>query len=606
MKNYLFIILILLTVKLHPQTFTSSVDNTSVGVNDQFQISFTFSGDDVNQLKNFSPPNFNQFILLSGPNQSTSMQIINGQVSASRVFSYILRARNIGTFTIAPATVEFKNKTLKTEPLKIEVTQGSQRQQQQQQQGTVSSQQIAENVFIRAFADKQRVYRGEQVTITYKLYTALSITSPQISKLPTYPGFWAEELESPTQLNFTTEVVDGKQFRVANLKRVALFPSQSGELTVTPFELKLGVRIERQRQRRSVWDDFFDDPFFSRGETYEFTAKSNTIKINVLPLPAANVPKSFNGVVGDFSIKAEIDKNDAVVNDPLTLKISYSGNGNIKLLSAPEIKFPASLEKYDPKVNEQISRSGRISGRKTFEYLLVPRSSGKIEIPSIDFSFFNPVTNQYSEMKSESFTINITPGDGTYAANIPGVSKENIKLLGEDIRFIKLSSAGIKYKSDYTLFQIWFWLIVILPMFILTGLIIYKKKDEKLSSDIQLLRYRKAEKIAKNRLKKVKYYLEKNLQTEFYTEISLALFGYLEDKLHIPKSDFTIEKALDMLKEKNVADEQIEIVKKCTWECEFIRFSPKGDSSTVMNDMYERAVTIIINLEKSLTSNGKK
>jgi hypothetical protein len=240
MFKIFFPIFFLLFIEAVPQNFEGSASATSVGLNDRFEVSFTFSGQDINGLKNFSPPDFKNFLILSGPNQSTSMQIINGARSGSVSYSYYLQPRNLGKYTIGSASIVQNEKTFKTTPFNIEVIKGSTQPQKQDQDAGVSNEEIAKNLFVKAEADKRRVYKGEQVTVTYKLYTRLNIASQMsISKLPQYQGFWVEELETSSNIMFTTEVVDGKQFRVGVLKKAALFPAQTGELSVTPFELKV-------------------------------------------------------------------------------------------------------------------------------------------------------------------------------------------------------------------------------------------------------------------------------------------------------------------------------------------------------------------------------
>ena len=261
--------LMLLPCAIFPQTFTAAVNNATVGLNDQLQISFTFSGQDVNGVKSFSPPAFNNFMILSGPNQSSSMQIINGAVSGSMSYSYYLQPKSMGKFSIGSASVNYNGKEYKTQPVEITVVKGSPKPAQQAQGGgggsEVSTKDIGDNLFILATSDKEKAYLGEQVTVTYKLYTRLGIASQmQVSKLPSYEGFWAEEITVPNNITFTTEMYKGKQYRVGILKKVALFSSQLGELSVTPLELAIPVQIRaKKRSNGNIFDNFFNDPFFN-------------------------------------------------------------------------------------------------------------------------------------------------------------------------------------------------------------------------------------------------------------------------------------------------------------------------------------------------------
>ena len=598
---FAFYFLLFASRSVFAQEFTASVDETTVSENDRFQVSFTFSGSTINNLSNFSPPSFENFMILSGPNQSTSIQIINGAQSASLTYSFVIQAKSIGTFTIGLASIEQNGTTYKSDPLKISVVKGNPKPQQKNNDKQVSDEEIAKNLFIKTTVDKSRVYKGEQVTVTYKLYTRLSIAAQMsVNKLPQYQGFWAEELETPNNISFRTEVVNGKQFRVGVLKKAALFPTQTGTLEVTPFELTVPVQVQKQKSR-NIWDDFFGDPF-GRSEVIEFNAKSNVVKIKVDPLPPGQ-PDSFNGAVGDYSFDAKLNTTQTKSNEPLTLNVSISGTGNIKLLDMPEINFPNGFEKYEPKVSEDINRKSRISGTKKGEYLFVPRIVGIREIPPIEFSYFNPEKKKYVTLKSQPFTIDIKPGDKLASSEVVG--KEDIKQLGEDIRFIKTNYDDIEKKENYVFNSTGFLIASILPLLMSVGFIGWKRRYDKLHGNVVLLRYQKAQKVAKNRLKLAKKLMDTQNYKEYYTELSSALFGYLEDKLHIPKSEFTIERASDELRSKNISEDLITELKTSAEKCEFVRFAPGAEKSGAKKDMYDEITEVIINLEKNISVGTK-
>ncbi len=606
MKKYFGILFFLFTGGILAQSLTASVSDNPVGLQDRFQITFTFSGTDINNIKNFSAPAFNNFLTLSGPNQSTSIQFINGAQSASISFSYYLQPRSIGKFTIGSASIDYKGTQYKSDPITIEVVKGSsqpqqQAQNQQQQDNVATNKEIGDNLFIRAVADKQKVYLGEQVVVTYKLYTRVNIAAQMsISKLPQYQGFWAEELETSPTIMFTTEVVNGKQYRVGVLKKAALFPSQTGELKVSPFELNVPVQIRKKRKSNgNFFDDFFNDPFFDTGQTVNYTAKSNTIKLNVLPLPSTNVPPSFNGAVGKYSMTSSLDKSETKTNDPVTIKLDISGTGNIKLLNIPEVKLPTGMEKYDPQVKQDITRKDVVSGKMDIEYLIVPRIAGTKSIPPIEFSYFDPQKKSYETLSSPEYKIKIDQGNTV--ASYTSSGKEDIKVLDNDIRFIKTSDEALEKKNTFLIYSFGFWSAAIFPLFVLVGLITWKKKTDKLAGNLQLLKFQKAQKVARNRLKLAQKLKEENKQTEFYSEISQALFGYLEDKFKIAKSDFTVDKAIDELRNNEIKDELINDFKVCAEKCEFIRFAPSKDGVNAMNDMYDESAKIIIELEKSFS-----
>jgi hypothetical protein len=579
------------------QEFSASVNESTVADNERFQVSFTFSGSSINNLSKFTPPAFENFLILSGPNQSTSIQIINGAQSASLTYTYLIQPKSVGTFTIGTASISQGGNVYKSDPIKITVVKGADKPKQQQDDGQISEAEISKNLYIRATVDKSKVYKGEQVTVVYKLYTRLSIASQMgINKLPQYQGFWAEELETANNINFTTENVGGKQFRVGVLKKVALFPTQTGTLEITPFELTVPIEIQKQKNGKSIWDDFFGDPF-GRSQIYEFNAKSNVVKIEVEPLPSGQ-PDDFKGAVGDYSFEAKLNNTNVKSNEPLTLYINLSGSGNIKLLDMPEINLPNGFEKYEPKINEQINRTAKISGTKTGEYLFVPRVVGTRELPPIEFSFFDPSKKKYVTLKSQSFTIDIKPGDKL--ASTETIGKEDIKELGTDIRFVKTSFEDISKKEDFILNSTGFLFATILPAIFGAGLIGWKKRYDKLHGNVVLLRYQKAQKVAQNRLKTARKLMESQNHRDFYTELSSALFGYLEDKLHIPKSEFTIERASDDLRNLQISDKLISDLKVGASKCEFVRFAPGAEKSAAMQDMYDEIAEVIINLEKNI------
>ncbi len=597
MKRIILFVSLLFEITI-AQNFTASVNSTTVSEGEPFEVSFTFEGSDINSIGNFTPPSFGGLKMISGPNQSTSMQIINGNVTASRTFSYVLVASSLGKFTIGSATIEFKGQKLKTEPIQITIVKGTPKPKEEKKGTEVNTQEIADNLFIRAVADKNRAYIGEQVTITYKLYTRLNIAAQMsISKLPQYVGFWSEEIETARTLSFTTEIVDGKRFNVAVLKRAALFPTQSGKLEVTPFELTIPIAIRKNRNLNNFWDSFFDDPF-NRQEIYDYQAKSNIIKIDVLPLPENDKPIDFNGAVGKYDISATVDKEKVKVNEPINLKVKITGTGNIALSQLPPIDFPAGFERYEPKVSEQINRSSKISGTKTYEYLLVPRAAGLREIKPIEFSYFDPDAKKYFTIKTAGFNINIEQNDSLNA--LYAVEKENIRILGNDIRSIKTDLDGISKEKNFLINSFYFWLAVIIPLFGFVGILYWNNYNRKITSDIKTFNYLRAEKIAKKRLKKSLKFLIQNQVQEFYTEIAQAFYGYLENKLDIHKSDFTFDLAEKKLLDLGVDETIANRMKQTGEKSEFVRFAPNAETNTSMKEFYDEVMNLIIDIEKGV------
>lgn len=588
----------------YAQKFETTADRTTVGQNERFKVFFTFEGNSSN-VSGFKPPSFEGLRVLSGPNQSTSMQIINGQVSSSISFSYILTPTKLGEFTIGKASVNFNGNTYETNPLTIKVVQGSTSTQAQPDDDNISQEELGKNVFIVATADNKNVYQGEQVSVTYKLYSRLTIASIQISKLPTYNGFWQEEIPTSNKIDWEIEMYKGERYRTAVIKKAALFPTKTGELTVTPFALDLPIVVKKKRKSNDFFDDFFNDSFFGRTETVDFTARSNSIKVTSKPLPQNNVPASFNGAVGDFKLTSEIDKKSLKANESLAIKYTVSGTGNIQLLDLPKLELPAGFEVYEPKSNLDINRNGKISGTKTFEYLVVPRVQGKKNIPSLEFTYFSPKKNRYITTKTPEYEIDVAKGDGTVTSG-SGFSKEDVKLLNEDIRYIKTSNFDLRSKKNNRLIPIWFWIGLIIPALALGLVLGIQKRNEKLSSNTQLLKYRKAEKLAKKRLKTAQSLISGDKSLEFYSEISQAMSGYLEDKLNIQKSDFTLDKAVNKLNEQNITEDLQVKVKELYEKCEFARFAPASQNISAEQSMYDETLNTIVKIESQLNSKKSK
>jgi hypothetical protein len=595
-KYFLAGILFLFVSSIKAQSFTATVDNNKVAENDRFELRFTFDGKNLNALKNFNPPALKEFRVLSGPNQSTSMQIINGVSSSSLTLSYILMPNSTGAYTIGGASIQFEDKTYTTDPIKITVVKGSQKPNDNSG-SQISNEEIAKNLFIRATIDKNKVYVGEQVTVTYKLYTRLNIASQMsVDKLPQYQGFWAEELETARNISFGREVIDGQQYSVGLLKRAALFPNQAGKLEVTPFELTIPIQVQKKKNPNNIWDDFFGDPF-GRAEIVEYQAKSNTLKVDVLSLPENSKPESFRGAVGKFDFSVSLDKSNTKTNEPITLKFNISGTGNIKLLELPPFELPNGFEKYDPKVDEQINRSGKIGGVKKADYLLIPRIAGTREIPPIEFSYFDPEKKSYQTISSKSFNVNIKQGE----VNVDIANQQEVEKLEGDIRFIKTKFDDLDKRSELLLLKPVFWIASVIPLLASLVLVGFKRRQDKLSGNQQLLRYSKAEKIARKRFKSAKKFLDQNNVELFYSEISSALFGYLEDKFHIPKSEFTLDRAAEELLKRNIKSELVEKMKSNAQKCEFIRFAPGTNPSQAMNEMYHSFSDVVIDIERSFT-----
>ena len=594
-RHIALLVLLAMTAAAQNGTFVASVDRSTVGTGDRFEVSFSVSGPDVNSIKNFRPPNFNPFVVLSGPGQSTNMQYMNGQMSGSVTYTYYLYARQTGKYSIGAASVEYKGSTLQTQPIPIEVVQGK---PQVQQKEADASQNIGDNLFIRASADKQRVKQGEPVTVTYKLYTRLQVSGYDVAKAPVYQGFWAEEIEQPKQPTVTNETLEGKQYRVAMIRKTALFPTQSGKLVISPLEVRCAFQLQSRKKSNDPFDSFFNDPLFSRMQPVEQEFKSNPLTVTVDPLPG-NAPAGFSGAVGRFTFTATADTREVKTGDPITLRLTISGSGNVKLLTPPKPSLPADFEAYDPKISEEITRDGGfIRGKKTAEYLIIPRNVGDRSIEPIAFAYFDLDRNAYSTLRSQRFDFTVLQGkDVSGGAAI--ASKSDIRLLGEDIRFLKLTLGELHQIGESPFSGVWLVIVLVFPPLAFLGAFVYRKREEELSGKKDLLRFAKAGREAAKRLKQAKKLFSQGNTESYHAEISKALMSYLEDKLHIQKASLTIDEAAALLEQHGVSSETVQTLRSCIDRAEFARFAPASDTQEARAELLDAAASIINNVERS-------
>lgn len=579
--------------------FTASASKTQVGTDEQFEVTFT-----VNRNANgFSPPQFINFRILSGPNQSTSMSWINGVSSASTSFSYILSPLKAGEHTIPAATVTVGGERVSSNTLQISVVQGATQpsssrpsQQGEEQEMRVSRKitDINKQLMIRAVVDKTNAYMGEQITLSYKLYTQLALSGNNLDQLPALNGFWSQDVNPQNQqVQWKREIYKGEEYNVAELKKSILFPERSGELTIDPMEMTFLVR------QFSGGDSFFDQ-FFGAYEDVKYKIRSSPVSIHVKPLPEAGKPEGFSGAVGSFEVEATLDKNELKSNEALNYKIKISGTGNIPLINAPKVNFPADFEKYDPKVNDQLNESVTgISGSRTYEYLLIPRHQGQFNIDPVHFSYFNPATGKYINLQSSEFPVHVLQGDQELAGNtvLPGDQKA-IKNIAQDIRYIKTGKADL-YRTDDRFFgsQLFYFLLAAGPFAYFLALALRKWQGNRQVDEVKL-RSKKANKLAAKYLAIAKIQLPQTDKQAFYEAVFKGLYGYLSDKLNIPVAKLNKDTITQELQYKSVPQDVINDVVKTLDLCEMARFAPSSASSA--QHVFDQAKNIINDIENKI------
>ncbi len=609
----------LLSINSFAQNISFTASSPSViGVGEQFSIKFTINS---NNVSNFVAPSISGFDILGGPSSSSvsSYSSVNGKITnnSSTTFTYILMANREGNFNIGGAKINVKGETYASNSLTIKVQKNPTQSQRAQRQGAYSQNQTQTQkpvtvlddkaLFIKAYANKSKAFIGEEVIITYKLYTLVNISEYQVNKMPINKGFWIEELDMSQDPTITTETIDGKRYQVATLRRVIAYPQESGNLTIAPLDIDVVAHIATRNQRRvstgdPFFDSFFNDPFFqSIGqagyERVKKNIKSNKISISVNELPKTN--SIFSGGVGNFQISASANPLKCKTNEAITLKYTISGSGNLSLIDKIDLKIPSDFDSYDPTINDQINKTNSgITGKRTFEYILIPRVQGEFKIPKVEFTYFDLKAKQYKTISTQEINLNIAKGKEELSGLAQQMS-EREKYLKRDIEHIFtkspnfLSNTDLKYNT--TLLYVFLAFIPILCF----GFILYKNYSNKKNSDVIYVKYKKATRVALNRLKKAKQYLQKQQKEEFYTEVAQATWNYLSDRFKIVKMDLSFDNVKTILQTRNLKEETINNLISLLNNCEYVRFSP-GEELSKMDSLYEQAIHAISDIEAEI------
>ena len=587
-----------------------------VVVGERFQVVFEANGEG----RNFQAPAFEGFNVVGGPftSSSSSIQMINGSVtrSTSNSYTYALQATREGTFRIGSASVTIDGNKVSSEPYEIKVLpddgsyaasgggSGASSGQGQPQQNTSDPQVSGKDLFLRCIPSKKSVCVGDQIVLVYKLYTKVPVSSVSVSKMPSYAGFWTKVLsDNSGKLKQSSEYINGIEYTTAEIQRVVIVPQRSGKLTIDPMTMECVAQIRTERRNRRSMDPFeafFNDPFFNNSITnVQKELSSQSLSIDVKALPENGKPASFAGAVGNYKFTSSIDKTELSTNEAVTVTLTVSGTGNIELLQMPEPVFPPDFEVYDPKITTSTDATSQgMTGTKKAEYLAIPRRAGSFSIPSVEFSYFNPGTESYQTLQSESYELSVSKGKesdgdgGVYASN-----QEDIKYLGSDVRHIMNDGAQLKPKhSTFFASSIYFAILLGLLVVFVALLFILKKRAD-LAKDTAANRNRKADKVARGRLKNAYQYLKAKDQEKFYVEMSQALWGYIADKLGIERSKLSMETVSETMKGKNVPDELTQQFVDTLNYCEFARFAP-GSAEEKMDDLYQRGIEVISKAEK--------
>ena len=602
-KVILFFILISTVIGAWADNITFTANAPEVVVSgDQFRLSYTINSQKV---RDFRAPSIKEFEVLMGPSRSTqsSTQIINGNVTSTSTitFTYILMAGKEGTYTIPGATIVADGKNYTSNSVEIKVLPpdqsagaGSGNSRNSSRNQANSGKITDKELFMMATASKTNVYEQEAILLTYKVYTQVNLTGLK-GDIPDLKGFHTQEVELPNQKTWSLEHFNGRNYNTTIWRQLVLFPQQTGKIEIP------SVTFEGTVSQMVASADPFD-AFFNGGNYVNITKNLVTPKltINVKELPAGK-PANFSGGVGEFTLSSTISTQELKTNDAVTIKLVISGTGNMKLINTPEVGFPQDFEIYDPKVDNKfnLTRNG-LAGNKVIEYLAIPRHAGTYTIPPIEFSYFDLKSQNYKTLKTDAYTLNVAKGEGNsdqVVANF--TSKEDLKVLGQDIRYIKTGDTRLTQKDDYFYGSTSYWLWYIVPLALFIAFMVIYRKQAMENANVAKVRTKKANKVATKRMKNAGKLLAEKKSEAFYDEVLKALWGYISDKLSIPVSQLSKDNIEEELQKHQVADELIKEFINNLNDCEFARYAP-GNQDEKMDKIYSSAIDVISKMENSI------
>ena len=565
-------------------SFEAVLSKKSLGINENLRVDFKMNKDG----DNFTPPSFNGFTVVGGPNQSVSNMWVNGKRTFSKSYTYFLTPIKKGPLTIGQATIEIDDNIYKTLPVKISVSESVAVSKDPNDPTYV----VNENLHLVAEISNTNPYLNEGISIVYKLFYSPQINVTNVGEIetPEFENFWSQNIKIP-RLQIERGSFKGDNYNFVTWKKTVLYPQKSGKLDILPLSLDVSVDVPTNRR------DFFGNRIYNQ-VSKKVTAGKRSINVKALPV---NAPESFNGAVGKFDIKLNTNKTELNASESLQATVKVSGKGNLKLFSPPSVQVPSSLEKYDPEYNEKVSTS--LTGMKGFisnTYTLVPQFQGKYPVSSVEFTFFNPQLNKYETINSDDLIINVLEGPLSLDENNINITNiqnsNNILPSINQFKFIKTDSDLIKINSKPFIYSLSFYLILIFPVLAILLLFIFFKSNNIRSSKLKESRSRRANKLAKKYLSDAR----KNLENKdmFYVALEKALHNFLKSKLFIETSDYSKEKISKLLYSKDIEKESLELFIKLIENCEFARFTPASDVK--INNDYENAVKVITKIDKEI------
>ncbi len=553
-----------------------------------------------------------------GPQKGSSrnVQIVNGKTtrSSQTFYTYILQARKTGTLTIPSAVAKVKGEELRSKPVTIQVVDdggssaaGSTASQEPSQAGgQQQARQATSNqgdIFLRLSLSRTSVVVGEPITATLKIYNRTNLVDFENARFPTFNGFWSQEVDSPTNIEFKREQVDGTMYNSAILRRWVIIPQKAGDQTIDPAEIVCLVNVQQRRSTGSIFDDFFNSDFVTTRQ--RVSTKPATVHVSALP---GGAPASFGGGVGEFQVQARLSKDSLKTHDAASLIVTVSGKGNVALLEAPKLSFPPDFEVYDVKTNVNTDKSGT-SGSKTFEFPFIPRSPGNFEIGPVQYSYYDVKQRKYHTASTAVLPLAVARSASSASGapqqgNTLVVDRKGVKNLGEDIRFIRTKTSLGTDKGFFVYSPLW-WGAILALLAIGAGIWLGFRKMAARRADVTGNRNRRATRQALKRLAQAKDFLDKNLYTAFYEELHRSLIGFVGDKLAMDMADQNKENIEASLIAGGVPEATAKDFTELLDACEYARYSPDSGHEA-MNAHYEKAVSTITAIDSSMKKPSSK
>lgn len=566
----------------------------------QFQIVYTLQNGDGSDLKT---PEFKGMNLLYGPGKSRSSQfsIINGRTTSTteEIYTYTLTAKEAGTYTIAPATIMASGKQYTSNTLTIKVLPPDSNTQESSSPNTPSAgragQGTDDRTFARIILSKTKPYEQEAILATIKIYTkAAGIRSLESATFPSFEGFVVQDIPIQNP-QIELEHYSGENYSVVAIKRALLYPQRSGNITIEPGKFEVAVQVIRPV--RSL---------FGIMQGYEDVNKkiqTQSVSVNVKPLPSGK-PASYANAVGNFTITSDINTLTPKTNEAVTLKIKIKGKGNLKYIKDPDVEFPADFEVYDPKtdLDTKTTLSG-VEGTRTIEYTAIPRSAGEFDIPPVQFAYFDVSSGKYKTLQTEAYRLNVAKGKESSGVQVSDyTTKEQLKMLNEDIRYIKNGEFELQ-QSPQPFYGTWkYWISYLIPVIIFAAYVAINRKQAKENANVKLMKTRRANKVASKRLKTANKYLKDHNKEMFYSEVLKAVWGYLSDKLMLPVSELNRDNIASELQKYGTSDEVAAMFIEILNICEFAQYAPT-QSDEAMDKLYGDTVEAISKMENTKKNN---